>query len=63
MAAESCPEAIAELPEEAAMSFDGSWEHRRKSHRCMFSVIAQQTKKITTGIAYRTENTWNGRLD
>jgi hypothetical protein len=58
MAAESCQQAIAELKANTTISFDGAWEHRRKSHRCIFSVFSQETRKI---IAYRIENTWNGR--
>jgi hypothetical protein len=39
MAHESCIDAIAKMPDGSVISFDGSWEHRRNSHRAIFTVF------------------------
>ena len=31
---------------EIVISFDGSWEHRRNSSRCLFTVIEQKSKQV-----------------
>jgi hypothetical protein len=42
----SCRNAIPNLPAECTISFDGSWEHRRGSHRCLFDVFCQETRQM-----------------
>lgn len=50
MANESMEAARRELPAQSVISFDGSWEHRRHSNRCIFTVICSQTGKVIDSI-------------
>jgi hypothetical protein len=45
-AKDSCNAARGCIPVGAMISFDGSWEHRRNSRRCIVTIFCQQTKKI-----------------
>jgi hypothetical protein len=49
MAKKSCSGALNRLPVGCVISFDGSWEHRRNSHRCFVDVCCQNTGQV---IAY-----------
>ena len=49
-AEESIQAARQQMPHGSVISFDGSWEHRRKASRCIFTVICQQTQKVVDSI-------------
>jgi hypothetical protein len=49
MARASCEKALNELEPGSKICFDGSWEHRRNSHRCITDVCCLRTGKV---IAY-----------
>ena len=38
------------LPEDCVISFDGSWNHRRRGSQCLFSVICRQTGRVIESI-------------
>ena len=38
------------LPEDCVISFDGSWNHRRRGSQCLFSVIYRQTGRVIESI-------------
>lgn len=40
----------ANLPPDCVISFDGSWNHRRRGTHCLFSVICRQTGKVIESI-------------
>jgi hypothetical protein len=50
MALKSCQDAFEKLELGSTISFDGSWEHRRNSHRCIVDVCCQKTGQV---IAYQ----------
>ena len=35
---------------ETVISFDGSWEHRRNSSRCLVTVIEQKTGRVIESV-------------
>jgi hypothetical protein len=45
-AKDSCKAACECIQPGCMISFDGSWEHRRNSRRCIVTIFCQQTKKI-----------------
>jgi hypothetical protein len=45
-AKDSCESARECILPASIISFDGSWEHRRNSRRCVVTIFCQQTKKI-----------------
>jgi hypothetical protein len=45
-AEDSCQTALDSIPPGSVISFDGSWEHRRNSRRCIITVFCQQTRKV-----------------
>ena len=45
-AEESMNTAFMNMQPNTVISFDGSWEHRRNSHRCLTCVIDQSTQKV-----------------
>ena len=50
MANESMRKARQTMPPNSVISFDGSWEHRRKAMRYPFSVICNKTGQVITSI-------------
>ena len=50
MGNESMRKARETLPPNSVVSFDGSWEHRRKAMRCLFSVICNKTGQVIDSI-------------
>ena len=46
MAGESMAQVRESLPENSIVGFDGSWEHRRNSLRCLFSVVSPKTGQV-----------------
>ena len=38
------------LPENCVISFDGSWNHRRRGSQCLFSVICRETGHVIESI-------------
>ena len=53
MAGESMAQVRESLPENSIVGFDGSWEHRRNSLRCLFSVVSPKTGQVLHSVMSR----------
>ena len=46
LARKNMDEELEKVPEGTVLSFDGSWDHRRRGKQCLFTVICHQNGKI-----------------
>ena len=46
LALQNMDDELEKMPEGSVLSFDGSWDHRRRGKQCLFTVICHQNGKI-----------------